>query len=450
MQLIDENAPDASSESATRDTAATPKVGAAIASAICGLLGAVPAAHVVAAETSVNEKWTVDSALLYYGESDDRVKDISLKSAIQRAFDDERFLNINFSVDSLTGASPTGAVMSDTPQTFTRPSGNGRYVTPAGELPKDDTFKDTRFALSGNWVQPLGESSRIDMGLSASTEYDYLHLGADARYEIDFNQRNTTLFVGGAYGSETIDPEGGTPVPFAAMQAVGAPSGKLGSDTKSVIDGLIGVTQILSRRALLSATYSYSKQSGYLNDPFKLVSVIDAATGRPVAGPAAGLGLHLYESRPDSRTKQSLFTEWRYAFDRDSMALSYRFMTDDWGVDSNTVEGRYRWNISARDFFEPQLRYYSQSAADFYRSYLVNGQMLPQYATADYRLAEMTTVTAGIKYGHRLNSGLLTVRMEYYKQDTKSDAPKIGVLANYDLVPSLSAVVLQVGYKFKF
>jgi hypothetical protein len=425
-------------------------IGSAIASATCGLLGALPAAHVVAAEAATDDKWTVDSALLYYGESDSRVTDISLKSAIQRAFDDERYLNINFSVDSLTGASPTGAVTTDSPQTFTRPSGNDRYVTPAGELPKDDTFKDTRFALSGNWLQPIGEASRINVGVSASKEYDYLHIGADARYEIDFNQRNTTLFFGGAFGSETIDPEGGTPVPFSAMQDVGVASGKLGSDSKSVIDGLIGVTQILSRRSLISATYSYSVQSGYLNDPFKLVSVVDATTGRPVAGPSAGLGLHLYESRPDSRAKQSLFTEWRYAFDRDSMAVSYRFMTDDWGVASNTLESRYRWNISSRDYLEPQVRYYSQSAADFYSSYLVNGQTMPQHATADYRLADMTAITAGIKYGRRLNSGDFTVRLEYYKQDTKSDTPKIGVLANYDLVPSMSAVMVQFGYKFKF
>ena len=75
---------------------------------------------------------------------------------------------------------------------------------------------------------------------------------------------------------------------------------------------------------------------------------------------------------------------------------------------------------------------------------------MPQHATADYRLAEMTAITSGIKYGRRLNSGDFSVRLEYYQQDTKSDAPKIGVLANYDLVPSMSAVMVQFGYKFKF
>ncbi len=49
-------------------------------------------------------------------------------------------------------------------------------------------------------------------------------------------------------------------------------------------------------------------------------------TGSPVAGPAgSGLYLYLFETRPDSRAKQSLFAEWRYAFDRDSLAVGFRY-----------------------------------------------------------------------------------------------------------------------------
>jgi hypothetical protein len=424
----------------------------AIAAAACGLLGALPTSHVQAAELpAAREKpWTIDSALLYYAEGDSRVQDASLRSAIKRVFDGERSLDINLSVDALTGASPTGAVPTDSVQTFTRPSGKGNYQIGAGGLPLDDTFHDTRYALSANWTQPLGDVSRFGVGLSASSEFDYTHIGGDARFERDFNQRNTTVFVGAAFGSESIDPEGGTPTPFSPMQAIGNNAGKVGSDSKTVIDGLIGFTQILSRRSLVSFTYSYSVQDGYLNDPFKLLSVVDGTTGRPVAGPAgSGLRLYRFESRPDSRAKQSLYGEWRYALDRDSLGLSYRFMTDDWGVTSSTLDGHYRWNVSASSYWEPQLRFYRQSAADFYRSYLVNGQTLPQYATADYRLADITAITAGVKYGHRTARGEYSLRLEYYKQDTSSDNPKIGVLANYDLVPSLTAFMVQFGYKFK-
>lgn len=425
---------------------------AAIATAACGLLGALPTSSVQAAEEpAVREyPWTIDSALLYYAEGDGRVQDASLKSAIRRAFANDRALNINFSVDTLTGASPTGAVPTDTPQTFTRPSGNGSYQIGAGDLPLDNTFHDTRIALAANWTQPVGEASRVDFGLSASSEYDYLHIGGNARFEHDFNQRNTTLFAGAAFGSETMDPEGGTPTPFAAMQTTGNNTGKLGSDSKTVIDGLIGISQILSRRSVVSFTYAYSVQDGYLNDPFKILSVVDGTTGRPVAGPVgSGLRLYRYESRPDTRAKQSLYGEWRYALNRDSFGIGYRLMNDDWDVTSSTLDAHYRWNISAQSYLEPQVRFYQQSAAEFYRSYLVDGQALPQYASADYRLAKMTAITAGIKYGYRAKSGDYSLRLEYYKQDTSSDDAKIGVLANYDLVPPLSAFMIQFGYKFK-
>jgi len=427
-------------------------LGTAIASAACGLLGALPSAHVIAAEATLPAKgpWTLDAALLYYGESDGRVMDKSLRMAIQRAFDEDRALTIDIAVDSLTGASPTGAVPSDVPQTFTRPSGRGTYQTAPGQLPLDDTFKDTRFAIAANWLQPIGEHSRINTGLSASTEYDYQHLGANARLEFDFNQRNTTLFVGGAYGNEAIDPVGGAPIPLAPMQASGNMSSKLGTDSKTVIDALVGISQILSRRSALTVTYSYSLQNGYLNDPYKILSVVDPVTGRPVAGPSPGLGLYLYENRPDSRAKHSLFGEWRYAFDRDSLAISYRLMSDDWGVKSSTVEARYRWNLGARSYIEPQLRFYHQTAADFYHSYLQNGQPLPQFAAADYRLAQMNAVTTGVKYGRRTDIGEFSVRLEYYQQTTESADPKIGVLTNYDLVPPLTSVIVQFGFKINF
>jgi hypothetical protein len=62
----------------------------------------------------------------------------------------------------------------------------------------------------------------------------------------------------------------------------------------------------------------------------------------------------------------------------------------------------------------------------------------------------MNAVTTGVKYGRRTGMGDFSVRLEYYKQTTQSADPKIGVLANYDLVPSMSAVIVQFGYKINF
>jgi len=418
---------------------------ATIAAATCGLLGAAQPTAVLAADAAA---WDIDSALFYYGESDGRVQDISAHIDVRYALDEDRKIGGNIAVDTLTGASPSGAVPTNTVQTFTRPSGNGSYQIAAGVAPTDDTFRDTRIAAGANWLQPIGELSRLTLGFTGSTEYDYLHLGLNARFERDFSLRNTTVFGGLAYASDSIDPVGGAPIPFAAMQPAGNNSSKLGSESKTVLDGMIGVTQILSRRAVLELDYSYSKADGYLNDPYKILSVVDPVSGLPVAGPGT-LNRHLYENRPDSRTKQSLYAEYRFALDRDSFALGYRYMTDDWGIASHTLDARYRWNGVGRGYLEPHVRYYVQSAADFYQTYLRNGAALPRYASADYRLADMNALTVGLKYGRKLGGGEFTARLEYYKQTAEaSPGSSVGALAAFDLVPPLSAVLVQFGYRF--
>ena len=95
------------------------------------------------------------------------------------------------------------------------------YTTPAGEVPLDDTFLDTRFALNASWTQPLARLYTFSAGLGFSTEYDYTHLGANLAARRDFNKRNTTVSAGLAWSQDDIDPVGGAPVPLSQMLDVG-------------------------------------------------------------------------------------------------------------------------------------------------------------------------------------------------------------------------------------
>ena len=428
-----------------------PTIGASLAAAACSLLGSAP----TQAADLKDKDWVVDSALLYYGEDQGRVKDVSARINVEHPIDEDRKFNAGLTFDTLTGASPSGAVKTDSVQTFTRPSGRGQYQIAAGAQPLDDTFRDTRFAGTGSYTMGVGAASRLQMGVDASAEHDYFHAGINGRWETDFNQKNTTLFAGAAFGSDSINPEGKVPLAFSAMRPVGITPNRDGSkDTKTVVDALVGISQIIDRRSLIDVVLSFSNASGYLTDPYKVLSVVDPVTGRPVASPTdPGMRWYLYEKRPDSRTREGLFAEYRYAFDRDSMAINYRFMNDDWGIRSHTVEAKYHWNFSKHSSLEPQIRYYTQTAADFYKTVLVNNQPLPSFASADYRLAKMTSWTVGAKYTWTDDDGWeYSLRASYYNQ--KADASpgsNIGVLNNYsELVPSLKAVLVQVGVKFGF
>lgn len=431
--------------------ASRPTIGASLAAAACSLLGSVPSQ---AADLG-DKDWVVDSALLYYGEDQGRVQDVSVRANVAHQLNEDRKLDIGLTVDTLTGASPSGAVKTDSVQTFTRPSGQGQYQIAAGQQPLDDTFLDTRFAGSGSYTTAIGKASRLQGGLDASAEHDYFHAGANLRWETDFNQKNTTVFAGAAFGSDSINPEGDVPIAFSSMRPAGVAPNRDGSkDTKTVVDALVGVSQIINRRSLLDVVLSFSNASGYLTDPYKVLSVVDPLTGRTVASPAdPSMQLYRYEKRPDSRRREGLFAEYRYAFDRDSVVVNYRLMNDDWGITSHTVEAQYRWNFSKRSSLEPQVRYYTQTAADFYQTVLINNQPLPSFASADYRLAKMTSWTVGAKYTWLGATGReYSVRAAYYNQSgDPSPESKIGILNGFnELVPSLSAVMVQFGVKFGF
>ncbi len=412
-----------------------------ITAATCALLAATSVQSLAAEDKG----WQVDSAVLLYQEKD-RVEAVEPAIRATKKFDNDSILNLKVVVDTLTGASPSGATATDKPVTYTRPSGNGSYITPAGEIPLDDTFKDTRTQLSVGYDAPLGDTSRYSVGLNVSSEFDYESMGISGSWQKDFNQRNTTFMLGLAYASDTIKPKGGIPTPFASMQPAGIDPVREGTDdSKQVTDFIIGLTQVINRNTLMQFNYSYGQSSGYLNDPFKIVSVIDSVTGDTLD--------NIYEARPEDRTKQSLFWKTKYHTPwSDTVDFSVRLMSDDWGIDSTTLDFKYRWNISPKWYVEPHVRLYSQTSADFYVHSLPDNGPTTAYLSADYRLAEFDATTYGAKVGYKLSERAeFNIRAELYEQTGDSNpGDAIGLQRQQDLYPDLEATILQFGYTFRW
>jgi len=438
-----------------------PAITAALAAATCALLGSTVAEPVQAQE---EPGWDFNTALLYYGEDNDRVQDLSLSVLSRLTLVDDRFLSVGLTLDGLTGASPNGALPQTVAQTFTRPSGKRTYTTPSEEQPLDDTFRDTRVALTANWQQPLGRLYAVNAGVSASKEFDYLHLGLNARVSRDFNQRNTTLSAGFAFSQDEIDPIGGTPSGLTEMLPAsddddedddGAGRRKGPAEDKDGLDIVLGLTQVVSRNLLLQLNYSYSDASGYLTDPFKILSAVDGVAGdavpvAPVPGADGPSHLYYYENRPDSRVKHSLYSQAKYYMNGKVLDASYRYMTDDWEIDSHTVDLRLRLPLWGSQYVEPHLRFYTQTAADFYHLSLVDSEPLPEYASADYRLGDFDAITAGLKYGWKTSGGNdMHFRLEFYKQSGNvSTSQLIGNQVGRDNYTDLNAIIFQYGYQF--
>jgi hypothetical protein len=255
-------------------------ISARMSLATCTLL------QVTSPSAQAEEKtWDIDTATLFYSESDGRVSAFEPAIYAGRELADDERIDMRLVVDVLTGASPNGAHALPVAQTFTTPSGRKTYTAKPGETPLDDTFHDTRLAFGVDWEMGLDRLSRLTLGGNFSKEYDYLSLGGSATYARDFNNRNTTLTTAIAFNRDVIEPEGNIPSVLQPMLVAGSGTNRDGSDDdKTITDFMLGVTQVISRQTIMQLNLSFGQTDGYQNDPFKIVSVIDPATGLPASG----------------------------------------------------------------------------------------------------------------------------------------------------------------------
>ncbi len=404
-------------------------------------------------------EWDVESGILIYSESDGRVSAVEPAIYAGRELSDDERIDLRLVVDVLTGASPNGAHAAPVAQTFTTPSGKSSYTTRAGETPLDDTFRDRRVSFGADWELGLDRFSRITWGTNLSKEFDYLSLGLSATYARDINNRNTTLTTAVAFNNDVIEPEGDIPTEFLPMVAEGSSRNREGADDdKTITDFMFGVTQVISRQTIMQLNLGFGQTNGYQNDPFKIVTVIDPATGLPATSSffdtaATGNLPYVYERRPDGRDRTVLFFKTVHHFDEDVINFSYRFYDDDWGINSNTFDLRYRYELG-ESYIQPHLRFYSQDAADFYTHNLllgsdvdpITGVVSLDYASTDYRLAKSKTVTIGLKYGIPLaNDSEFSIRGEVIRQSVDD-----GSVPFVEQTPDLDAIIIQINYSLKW
>jgi hypothetical protein len=416
---------------------------AGLMAATCALL-----APVVKAQTPSTDPTQVDAGVLYYQEDGGRVRSMDAIVKLSRDMGDERVLGLQLSVDSLTGGSPNGAVAQKAVQTFATPSGSsltrtGRgeheqlYSIAAGKQPLDTTFHDLRVAGDLNWTQPLGIGNKLSVGGHLSKEFDFISASANSSFSHDFNNKNTTLGLGASAEFDQVKAVGGTPVAGTAYSLLRKQEG---SENKRVYGGQLGITQVLSRSWIAQLNLAVDRSTGYLNDPYKILSQVNAT------GVTSG---YYFESRPDTHLRKSVYLGNKVALGSSVLDLSYRLGRDDWGIDSHTVEAKYRFRIGGSAYIEPQLRWYKQNAADFYRLFLTAAPT--GYMSADPRLAAFTAKTVGLKLGMPLANGdEVSVRLEGYQQDPKLRSSSLAGLSGLDLNPRLRAVVLQLDWRFGF
>ena len=225
-------------------------------------------------------------------------------------------------------------------------------------------FNDSRWAFN------IGLSKRVGnhtpgVQLSYSQESDYLSTGFSLQDNVDFNKKNTTLAFGGAYTHDSLTPANGRP-----------------SETKDSIDALLGISQVITKTTVFTANLTIGEVSGFISDPYKLAEVNGAL---------------IYENRPDSKTKEILFfglQQFITPLDA-SIDLGFRYYTDSFGINAETFSLTWFQKINPKFTISPIVRYYTQTAADFYD---VRFSGSPEFYSSDYRVSDLTSISYGVKF----------------------------------------------------
>jgi hypothetical protein len=312
-----------------------------------------------------------------------------------------------FIEDSVTGASPAY-------HGWGFPSDSKKDTTSgaSGELRHAGDLTITRYFSRGT----------LSLGSSYSQESDYISRGISLNGTLSTENKNTTFSLGTAYNSDTIDLN--KPNVVSSKQ----------SDTpgrKRVVSGLFGVSQVMSQNDIMQMTVTYTHGDGYYSDPYKDPDV-----------------------RPDKRQMITFMTRWNHHFDStDGTArLAYRYYTDTFGIRSHTFDAEYVQPLPKGWEITPNLRYYSQSAADFYvptgdDPFVATPTNGMEHFTEDQRLSAFGAFSYGLKVSKELGrSWLADVKYEHSEQRYNR-----GINGHGDPgIPTFDMSAIQVGLSRKF
>lgn len=305
---------------------------------------------------------------------------------------------------------------------------------------------DIRLAVSAAYRDQRDAGLRLDHNARMSMEFDYLSLGAGSGATVALDRGNTELDVAFYAEYNAVHPVGSKPDALSEMTPPDTLQNRgYASVRRSALEGSIGITQTLDRQSLLQLRYTRSLFDGYLTDPYKLLSVVQAADGESPGSPVT----YRFESRPRERQQNTLYLGWRRQFTTGIATVSARASEDTWGMRARELELRYRAPLKNGAWLQPIVRGYRQDGASFHTPYLIEGEALPRWASADFRLADFEALTLGIRYGLAPRQGQRWVLgLDYYTQwnDTLQQQA-FGILEAQTLFPRFEMLLLHVNWR---
>jgi Protein of unknown function (DUF3570) len=224
-------------------------------------------------------------------------------------------------------------------------------------------------------------SYSISVSGVVSSEQDFLSRGGAIALQVYSDDRNRTWSFQFGGNADVINPT----------------NDLVTNAKRDTLEFMVGVTQNLSPTQNIQSNITYSTGHGYYSDPYKPL-----------------------DTRPDHRNVVAWLTRYNQYFNAydATLKLGYRLLFDSFGSVSNTFDASWvqalPWGITVT----PALRYYTQSAAAFYKNPpFLSGYVDGQDYSADTRLAAFGALTAGATFSLALEKGWsLMFRGDFYRQ----------------------------------
>lgn len=225
----------------------------------------------------------------------------------------------------------------------------------------DNYPDDMRHEIAAGITQIFGEWT-LSFNNIYSFENDYNSETIAFSVSAPFAKKNTTLNLG-----------------FVKSWDQNYPQIRSWTADKSVYSLTASLSQILSTKFIGQAEVFYSNMSGYLSDPYQVVTVYDTINNE----------LLFFEPKyPDERHRYALGLRGIYQVgEESSLQLAYRIYDDSWNITSHTISGLYQISFLDEDIlFSTGYRYYTQTPANFVKE---NYSVEEEYMSVDAKMKEL-------------------------------------------------------------
>ena len=265
--------------------------------------------------------------------------------------------------------------------------------------------------------------------------------------ELDsYNDTSGDTSIGFFYNKPIYDEQGGVSNNWSPLNNFSIIDDK----SRNTYSASLIFSQILDKNTQISLFFDFIKQDGWLANPLQRVYFSDIENfymGNPQSIPIYTTKentdvFHLaddIERLPKTRTKIPLGVRLNYFLNENFTIRSYyRFYTDDWGLNSHTLNIELPIKFLNSFTLYPSYRFYTQSKADYFQPY---DQHLStsEYYTSDYDLSKFNSnqFGMGLKYVDIFTKmklwriGLKSIDLNYsfYQRnsDFKSDIISVGM-----------------------